>query len=62
MRELRRALKDAGFKPAPEGEPLQDNQFPISGSFTVTRDGKQINAKDVALGDKIVLPPLIKHG
>jgi hypothetical protein len=52
-RELRRACKAAGFTPGKEGTPLEENQFPISGAFTVMRNGKNIVASDVKAGDTI---------
>lgn len=52
-RELRRACKAAGFIPGVEGEPLEENQFPLTGAFSVMRNGKVVSAEDVKAGDTI---------
>ena len=53
-REFRKACKSVGFKPSKEGEPLGKNECPLRGAFKVQRDGKDVQAADVRLGDQIV--------
>lgn len=52
-REYRRACKAAGFKPAEEGKPLEDGQFPLRGAFVVMRNGKVVPPAEVRLEDTI---------
>lgn len=64
MRELRRACKTVGFQPTNLNNPTEKNRFPITGTFSVQRDGKDVAREDVRLGDTIVVatdPMLVKQ-